>query len=191
MSAIRTGTGLGLIQFIEYMRDKSLMKRNTAGSYRAAVSKVLAIEGEGWESIDILHLDVDQQLERFETLSGSNYAPSSLATYKTRFSRAVEMYLQYLESPSSFKPQLQARRPGAGSPSMNTATSKTVKRETPETPAAAHVPGLIEYPFPLTTGEMAYLRLPRNLSVSDVDRLAAFLRSIPIDLDPPLAEGGE
>ena len=110
MTDIREGTGSGLIQFIEYMASKGLMKSNTAASYRAAASKVLKIDGDSWETIDIKHLDVDQQLARFETMSGTNYTPSSLVTYRTRFLRSVEMYLDYLESPSSFKPQLQSRR---------------------------------------------------------------------------------
>lgn len=177
---LSAGTGQGLVAFLEYLKAKGLMKSTTSDSYRAAVSKVLEID-EDWEKLNIRHLDVEEHLRRFETLSGSNYTPGSLSTYKTRFSRSVEMYLDYLESPSSFRPRLQPRRtrstlqetPGNESKAENASPQSTVRSTV----------DLIEYPFPLTTGDTAYLRLPRNLSSVDVERLSAFLRSIAIEIE--------
>lgn len=183
---IHDGTGLGLIHFIEYMSSKGLMKSNTAAAYRSAASKVLKIDGDEWASIDVRKLDLDEQMARFETLSGANYTPSSLATYKTRFARVVEMYLDFLDSPSSFKPPVQVRRTRLKpAPQEETDGENLEKDATTATSVPSRAPELIEYPFPLTTGENAYLRLPRHISSADVERLGSFIRSIAIDPDDP------
>lgn len=186
---LHDGTGSGLIHFIEYMSSKGLMKSNTAAAYRSAASKVLKIDGDGWEAVDIRQLDIDEQIVRFETLSGANYTPSSLATYKTRFGRVVEMYLDYLKSPSSFKPQVQVRRTRPKPSPKDGANGETLEEEAANAPAPSRAPELIEYPFPLTTGENAYLRLPRSISSTDVERLASFIRSVSIDPDTSSTSG--
>lgn len=37
---------------------------------------------------------------------------------------------------------------------------------------------LIDYPFPLRSGQVAHLRLPMKLEKSDADRLGAFIRTL-------------
>ena len=184
MTDINDGTGSGLVSFIDYMGSKGLMNTSTAAAYRAAASKVLKIDGEDWQSIDVRRLDVHEQLARFERLSGANYTPDSLATYKARFARAVEMYLSYLESPSSFKPPVRSRRAQPKPTPNDKPIAKNQGEERIAAPVIPHGHELIEYPFPLTTGDTAYLRLPRNFPTSDVDRLASFIRSLAIDPDP-------
>lgn len=181
MTDIRDGTGSGLIQFISYMGSKGLMNSNTAAAYRSATSKVLKIDGDGWESIDIRQLDPEEQVARFETLSGAEYTPGSLATYGTRFVRVVGMYLGFLESPSSFKPPAQTRRTRSKLSEKGSNTNDTHIGEKKAVEATPHAPELIEYPFPLTTGEIAYIRLPRSFSLVDVERMTSFIRSIAID----------
>lgn len=183
MTDIRDGTGSGLIQFISYMGSKGLMNSNTAAAYRSATSKVLKIDGDAWESIDIRQLDPEEQVARFETLSGTDYTPGSLATYGTRFVRVVKMYLDYLESPSSFKPPAQTRRTLSKPSVKENDTNNSHLEEKPTAKVTTPAPELIEYPFPLTTGEIAYLRLPRTFSLADVERLTSFIRSIAIDPD--------
>ncbi len=44
---------------------------------------------------------------------------------------------------------------------------------------------LVQYPFPLRAGVMAYLSLPRDLQRGEAQRIAAFVASLAID---PVAE---
>lgn len=47
---------------------------------------------------------------------------------------------------------------------------------------------LIDYPFPLVSGTLAYLRLPRRLEKADADRLGAFIRTLVLEPQRELAE---
>jgi hypothetical protein len=46
------------------------------------------------------------------------------------------------------------------------------------------LPGSVEYPFPLREGGNTYLILPRDLSLTEAHRLAAFLESLVAVADP-------
>ena len=51
---------------------------------------------------------------------------------------------------------------------------------------AANLPGrtgLVEYPYPLRETGSAYLRLPSDLKVAEVKRLAAFMMTFAVDAE--------
>jgi len=183
---MRDGTAEGLIAFLNWMTAKGLVKTTTGNSYKSAVIKVFEIDGDGWEAIDVRGLDVAEQLLRFENTSGHNYTPSSLTTYRSRFERALEQYLAYLESPSSFKPSVSSRRrtrqqddddPSESSAGPADAGAQVEAPRPPERSSA----DLIEHTFPLRSGETAYFRLPREFSSSEVERMGGFLRALAFD----------
>jgi len=180
-ASIQSATAGGMVSFLAYLKGKGLMNPTTADAYRSAAVKVFEIEGDAWQALDLKGLDVDEFLLRFETLSGSNYTPGSLATYKGRFAKALSMYLDYLESPSSFKAPLANRQSkplsAGGGRRAKPSASSSVDANMPASTVAAE---LIEYPFPLSTGATAYLRLPRDIPAMDVERLAAFVKSVAI-----------
>ena len=45
-------------------------------------------------------------------------------------------------------------------------------------PVAATPSTLLDYPFPLSTGDLAHLRLPRGLTARDADRIGAFVKTL-------------
>lgn len=126
MSDIYEGTGNGLVSFLDWTAEKGLMKPGTASGYRSAVSKVLEIDGEEGGSLDIKTLNVEHQLQRFSRISGSNYTPSSLRIYKTRFRNAVEMYRQWLDNPSGFKASFENAVSNRGKLIPNRPSGRTV-----------------------------------------------------------------
>jgi hypothetical protein len=179
---INRATGTGLVEFFDYAEKKGLMKSATARSYKSAAVKVLAIEDE---DVDVRTLDVDDHFDRFSHIYGHNYAPGSLGTYKARFKSGIDMYLDYLNDPQSFKAPTRVRRPKRSyetTPGQraNSEAIEHVSRDQniPETD------DLLSYPFPLRSGKIAHLRLPPQLSSEDAERMAAFLKSLTID--PPM-----
>lgn len=178
-------TGRGLVAFLNFAAERGLMNANTAGSLRAATKEVLsAVEPDGWEDLDLATIDTEDYAVRFERLRVGRLKPDSLSVYKSRFRNAVQMYLQYLESPSNwrYRPErpAAARKKSAAPPAPAAGSSEPSGHAT--TPASR--PSTIEYPFPVRAGLIAMLRLPVDLTKAEGRRLAAFIDSLAIDGEP-------
>lgn len=163
------GTGRGLVEFWDWVAEKGLMKKNTAGALKAVCSKVLAVDDDP-DSIDVRTLDIEDLLRRFENLRKRNYNPRSLSTYKARFRKAVAMYLAHLDNPSGWRPDIRERsgsvgRRGPTPPGTSVSTSG----------GDAH---MMQYPFPLRPGVVARLELPTDLKRREVARLTSFLNML-------------
>ena len=98
----------GLLDFLDYEREKGLVKDATISARKAAVNAVFGILGAD-EASDLRQTDVNSVMTRFSNISGSKFTPDSLKTYKSRVSSALSDFLAYRESPMSFKPGLTAR----------------------------------------------------------------------------------
>lgn len=186
-SDIQQGTGAGLLEFLSWMGDKGLMNPRTAGAYKSACTKVLEIDAD-WLTTDVKALDVSAQIDRFARLNGPRYTPGSLMTYGQRFRSAVETYLDYLKSPAAFRGKPVA-------PPKKAVDRRSQDPQRPDRPSSAEPSrvhaDLVTYPFPLRSGGMAYLQLPRELSGQEAKRLCAFVHSLAMDDRPALlpAEG--
>lgn len=186
-----SGSAGGLISFLSWLKEKGLMPGRTADAWRSAAQAVLSVDGQGWEDLDLRDLDLQAQFQRFSNMRGTKYTPASLRSYGQRFRDSVEMYFQYLANPTGFKPRVSVvavRSPGAGqrrtqSRSADGPAAETTGSAMPSQPSGsgAGAPKLLTYPFPLAGGELAYLQLPVLVSLTDVERLCAFIRSIAIE----------
>jgi hypothetical protein len=138
-------------------------------------------------STDVRSLDFEDAMERFATRRRGDLKAESVDAYRTRLGRALDAYLGYLAD--GRPPQLRqgtSRRPKAGTKEA----ARTQVRS--EAQAAGHADSitspahiLVDYPFPLQSGQMAYLRLPRKLEKSDAERIAAYVRTLVFE---PLGE---
>lgn len=183
------GTGRALVQHWNWTARKGLMNKNTAGALRAACTQVLSVD-DNWETLDVRTLDVEDLLRRFEILRKQDFTPQSLAAYKSRFRKAAESYLDYLDNPSAWRPEVKERRPrhkpDAPQPRRRVAAGD-VTTLAPETrPEDA---GMITYPFPVRQGVVARISLPRDLKTAEARRLASFIESIAMDSTPQLPPG--
>ena len=175
-------SGKALVSFWGWAANKGLMKANTAGGLRAACSQVLGAL-EDWETIDIRTLDVEDTYRRFQNKRAQDFTPESLEAYKRRFAQSVKLFLEYAENPSVWRfesraPSKKGRKAnddGAGSDDGSPNVSAVIATVRAMAPQAS---GLVEYPFPLRTGRLAYLRLPADLTASEVKRLTTFLSSL-------------
>ena len=98
-----------LLAFLDYCKDKGLMKPPTAEARKAAVNQVLGILGDD-EASDVSKLDLDSLLRRFQNLHGKRYTPDSLKTYRARVKNSIEEFLRYLQNPMDFQPKLTMAR---------------------------------------------------------------------------------
>jgi hypothetical protein len=189
MADMQSGTGSGLIAFLEYAEQRGLLKATTARAYRSAVVKILEIDDE---NIDVLSLDLDEHFDRFQRLSGHNYTPGSLGTYRARFRSAVDMYSQYLRDPKNFKPPMRQRQSDKKVAPVNGNRSDVRDPEPMRVQQRIEAPAnrdLYSHRFPLRSGDDAYLYLPRNLTTEDVERMTTFLKSLAIDPPAQLPSG--
>jgi len=170
-------TGKGLIEFLTFAAEKGLLPANTAGAYRAACREVLAaVEPDGWEDVNVRTVDTDDYASRFERLRMGKLKPESLLTYKSRFRNSVQMYIKYLESPSTWR--YTAERPSSGRKKPGSAAVDVDDAPPVEGRVRA---GSIEYPFPLRPGLVVKLHLPSDLTRPEAKRLAAFIDALSVD----------
>lgn len=187
MVETRDGTGRDFVEHWTWAADRGLMNRDTARALKAAVLRILKIEGDDWESIDVRSLDEDTLLDRFEVLEKKDFAPDSLSQYRSRFKKARALYLSYLDNPRGYKPTFRAS--SDRSDKGETPTKAKKQRETIAEPvgvANAAGPKMVRYPFPVRNGVMAELLLPVDLQKSEAKRLSAFMESVAVDPMPML-----
>jgi hypothetical protein len=184
-----TGTGAGLIAFLDYTAAKGLMNGGTAKAYRVACREVLSTVEEDWESADIQRVNVEDLLARFEVKASMKYTPKSLMTYRSRFRSAVSMYRGFLVDPGGWRPPKQQPSRNTGSsmnrPGRPTATTSVVTD--PQAPSIAHpspAPTMQQYPFPLSReGNVVFAMLvvPVDLTRREAERIGAHLLTLVVD----------
>lgn len=181
MESIDT-SGKALVEHWKWAADKGLMNPNTANGLRAACSQVLSV-ADGWETLDMRTVDVDDLCRRFQIKRNKDFKPPSLEAYKRRFAQAVQLFLEYAKDPSAWKAPSQDR-----SARKEKKLSSSANGETPSPAGERLVPsavmsGLVDYPFPLREGRLAYLRLPSDLKMAEVKRLVAYLNTLAVDAE--------
>lgn len=172
-------SGKAMVEHWNWAAAKGLMNANTAGALRAACSQVLSVL-DGWETTDIRTINIDDVFRRFQNKRSKDFKPESLETYRRRFSHAVRLFLEYADNPASWKAPSQGRstrKQKNGGNGGEGADRVPDRSPTGSSPGAA----LVEYPFPLREGRLAYLRLPADLKVAEVRRLTAYLNTLAID----------
>jgi hypothetical protein len=170
-------SGKAFVEHWDWVTQKGLMNKNTAGALRAAAKQVLSIEDDP-DGVDITKIDVEALLRRWENLRKQNFKPDSLETYKQRFRQALSLYTSYLEDPGGYKPS----RPRPSKPERTNGKKVSSSDGTRPATEIAEPPQqrgrVMDYPFPLREGVIAHLYLPVDLRASEVKRLNAFMNTL-------------
>jgi len=180
------------------------VKKTTADGRRSALSEVL--EATDQLATDVRTLDLEDTLIRFENRRAGRYAPTTLNAYKKRFRLSISDYVEWLEKPDGWRPNIKARTSrttktktgrsvvGAGA-TVGSATNPSVvdSQRTIEASAsrvaATHGSSstrLIDYPFPVRDGVIAVLSLPSDLTEAESRRLSAFVSAVAIPDPAPI-----
>ena len=181
-------SGKEFVEFWDWAIAKGLMKKNTAKALATACRQVLSID-EDWETKNISSLDVDGIINRFINLRSMNVTPEVLNTYARRFKQAVQLFIQYSRDPSDWKPRVQtSSNPKPKATKFDRIKNSQGSQDTSETAVsdekAFTSPPLVEYPFPLRDNCIIRLKLPSDLKVAEVQRLAAFMQALALDFTP-------
>jgi hypothetical protein len=200
---VSDGTAAGLLAFLEWAGARGEMNAATAGSRAVAVRRVLEIENKPLESIDLRQLDIDNLLDRFETLKRLEYTSKSMDVYKSRVKNSIDSYLAWLDQRPDWKGPY---KPAAGPAKERNGNSrrKSSQRKAGETPTASSsseddqagesvaagptgFTPMIPYEVPLRSGGelRARLVLPADLTRADADRLCRFISSLAFELPMP------
>ncbi|WP_217915420.1 hypothetical protein [Miltoncostaea marina] len=172
------------MEFLDYMVKSGYAPVGAMNAWKSATKQVFVkVEGEDFGTVDVRSFDPDEYLDRFETIVMGRYKRESLDAYRVRFRKAIGAYREYLADPKNWKrPTFRAssrQRRVANSDSPATPATSAATRTSNGTSAKVESDqGLIDYPFPLRSGQMAQLRLPARLDKTDAERLGAFLRTL-------------
>jgi hypothetical protein len=188
-SVIRSGNVAGLLAFLDFLVDKGYAPRGSMPPIKAACRTVFSrMQGEEtYEALDVRGLELDDYLDRFETLVTGDYKTESIASYRARVKRGLNAYLSFLDTGnvSAFRASTRASRPKT--PKVTAPTVQNGNGNGNGNGHAEHseAASLIDYPFPLRNGQIAHLRLPTKLDKIDADRVGAFVQTLVFD--PQLA----
>ena len=97
------------IRFLEYLGQKGMVPQATASARRTAAFKVLAVLSDE-EAQDVINLDVDHIMSRFDNLNPHQYTPESLQSYRSRLKTALSDFRAYSENPVLFRPNGKVRQ---------------------------------------------------------------------------------
>lgn len=172
---LNSRTAQGLIDFCDLMANQGYATPNAMEAWKVAARKILtAVEGEDFESTDLTSIDMEDVMGRFQTLTRGQYKPDSVTAYGRRMKNAMDAYFEYLDTGKAPQMRRQAAAPKAEPKPKAPKASRSSSASSDSSGGG----DLIKFPFPLKTGEMATLHLPRRIQSDDVERLSGFLRTL-------------
>jgi hypothetical protein len=195
------GKAKNVIEYLDNLIEKGKATGTAVRPLKVAFSKVvLVIDGDSWEQTDVRSIDVDDYMTRFSRLTNGQYARDSLAAYKSRFNRAIKWYLKFMDTPG-WSPDVEARNRSAKIEVTKTSTKIGKNIAVNSSPIHIYPPEVsftsvvsteqINYPFPLSDGQLVHISLPIKLSKKDAKRIAAFIERIAIDEQLTIGPGHE
>lgn len=187
-------TADGLKEFIQFLSDKGLLNPNTAGGMRTASEKVLSALDEN-ERQNIKGLDVETALRRFQNKNPGAIKPDSARVYQSRLGRALQLLDEFNLNPTGFK----VKSIGKGKVTENGIPAK--KKQEPRKgqttydsmggnpPNTAEIQNAVvrtqsvSLMFPLRGDFNAQFVIPKNLTMREAKKLAAYFELLAVDAD--------
>lgn len=187
-----SGTGAGMIAFLNFLIRKNEMVEATASALRTGCRKVLDVEDD-WANVDIRTLDVDGLITRFRNKSRGELADRSVSNYEQRFRSTVEMYLKWLDDDPTWRPTTRTRSTGAAAKRTAAANGSKTEETLASTKDATQLPaaGMITYPLPIRPGVQGRLVLPEDLTAKEARRIASFVSALAFDEQLALTAGDD
>lgn len=190
-----SGTGAGLIAFLNWAIRKNELAKDTASALRTGCRKVLEAEGE-WATLDIRSLDVEDLLRRFRNKErGGDLSDKSVAVYEQRFTSTVDMYRKWLDNDADWRPArtrpTTVKRNGGSNGSMPSGAkaSTGLNVEPASKPESLPVTGMVTYPLPIRPGVQGRLILPEDLTAKEAKRVANFVSALAFEEQLAITSG--
>jgi hypothetical protein len=195
-SNLGSGTVAGLMAFLDWVIKKNYGTPAAITPLKSASKQIFETveDGGDYDQLDVRELDREEYLSRFQVANQATgrIRPESVRAYRNRFNRALDLYHDYLTTGGT--PKLRSRSNAA----VRIRTEKqerhapvtTSHQQGPQESPATDISGaMISYPFPLESGEVANLRLPKRLESRDAARLTAFINALIFEPQKQLGAG--
>lgn len=185
-----SGTGAGLLYFLDLMIKRNEVNKSTGGALRTASRKYLELEDDP-DGVDLRGIDHESMNRRFVNRHRVELNEKSLDTYAHRFRHAREMYLNFLDG----KEWNIIKRRVAGAKTRTNGTKPTTKTETSPVDesrtdtAASPSPGMTTFPIPLRPGVMGKLILPDDLTQKEAKKVMAIVTALAVEEQPAITPG--
>lgn len=182
-----------LVKFLIYVREKNLVKYQTATSWNTAVSKLMSDLSEA-EDTDVRKVDIELAAHRVANRESGSIAPSSLKAYQKRARRAVEEFVSWRDDPVNYRPR------NFGNSKQTTTGNSTRKKKDASTKNQQHAKSAVDkvieeavspvqssglnLSYPLRPDFLAQIVVPRDLSQLEAKRLGAFILTLSSDYQP-------
>lgn len=174
----------GLLAYCDWLKEKHYLRANAVEAWKTAINKVFtAVEPDGYESMSLDDLDLEDVFARFRVAAGSKYRSETIDVYAQRIRRAMEAHQYYLEHnrPPSFRQQARGRD-DAAQPERK-ARLKAVPQNPAvagsETPESSEV---FDFAMPLSNGRLLTIPdFPKRWLKADVDRLHAMVSALQVE----------
>lgn len=168
-------------EFCNYVLEKNLMNKETASSRKVASLKILAALDES-DRQDLRILDRELAFTRFQNKSGSQYTPSSLGVYRSRFLMALDNFISFQDNPSAFRPNA-ARLNGKKKEDSQKQKKSTKGIAQPKVAASEHLPlennfslENLTLPIPLRPGVIVKIfGLPSDLTADEAKKISTIV----------------
>jgi hypothetical protein len=172
-----TRTVGGLLAYCDWLREKGYQSPNAVEAWKVAIKKVFeTVEPNGYETISLEGLDLDDYVRRFRTLAASQYKAETISVYERRVMNGIEAHEYYLANgkPPAFRKGAPRQKDAGTAPAVKKSAAAKPGRSTP----LAAVPSeRYEFSYPMSYG-MAHISLPMRLSRRDIDRLTTVLGTL-------------
>ena len=183
----------GFFDFLKYLKQKGLIKFDTARTWETASRSVLQRLDEGTKR-DLSVLDLELEFSKFVNLEGKKFSPGSLSTYKSRVQTALAEFFRYVKNPSGYRPQVTTRTTRnqkqisdnpekvndegkKATKKKNVLRSKVQEKAAPITspnPASG-----LYIPIPIREGVIVDVRnLPYDLTMREAEKIAAVIKAM-------------
>lgn len=183
-----------LIKFLNYIKDKNLVKSRTVDSWISAASNLLSDPSEA-ECNDVRTVDIDLAVHRAANRPSNTISPSSLRSYRTRTKRAIEEFVNWKSDPASYRPRNfeKLRTPSdsghiSKSKSKNTSASMQPGSNGDSDGNLANgdlsQPSGLNLSYPLRPDFLAQIVIPKDLNQLEAKRLGAFILTLSSDYQP-------
>jgi len=164
-----------LLQFLSWSGEKGYLPSNTAVARKIVVTKVFS-DLSPEDEADVIKLDLDSAMARFENRNRGKYGADSLRTYHSRLRNSIRDFSRYVQNPLAYQP----KRSGVAVPKAKpkaapvTARGLAPKDEYVPLPQANSVAfGSVILPIPLRSDLIVQVAgLPFDLTKSEAQKIA-------------------
>ena len=173
-----------LIRFLDYMGEKGLVPPATASARRTAASKVLSVLSDD-EAKDIIEVDLDDVMSRFDNRNRHKFTPESLQAYRSRLKAALRDFRAYSSNPVNFRPRGQIRVKLRPPPERQKAVNDAVEQSglvAQDAVSTLELPNVSVLPIPLRQNlTVRVVGLPFDLTPAEAKKIANIVLAHAID----------